>query len=117
MRLASSVQTWGALALLPVYHPLWVMQVLTKRYLARGGRVLSLAWHSSEMMPGATPHLSDAAAVERFLEKIRRYLRWLTGRAVVQGRTFDGLRQTWNPEYAVPHAGGTDASCGGDWRY
>ena len=117
MRLASSVRQWGALALLPVYHPLWVMQAVTKRHLAQGGRVLSLTWHSSEMMPGATPHLPDAAAVERFLGKIRRYLRWLTGRAAVQGRTLDELRQMWNTGHLVPRTGGADTSCGGDWRY
>lgn len=117
MRLASSLWRWGVLALLPVYHPLWAMKAVTKRYLARGGKVLSLTWHSSEMMPGGTPHLPDVAAVERFLEKIRSYLRWLTGWAAVQGRTFDELRQTWNTEHAASRTGGTDASCGGDWRY
>ena len=115
MRLSASVKKWGALALLPVYHPLWVMQAVTKRHLAQGGKVLSLTWHSSEMMPGATPHLPDVAAVERFLGKMRSYLRWLTGWVSVQGRTLDALRQTWNTEH--PRTGSACASHGGDWRY
>jgi hypothetical protein len=115
-RLAASVRKWGVLALLPVYHPLRMMQAVTTRYLAQGGRVLSLTWHSSEMMPGAAPHMPDAAAVERFLGKIRAYLRWLTARVAVQGRTLDELRQTWDTESSGPGAGGAAAACGGDWR-
>ena len=115
--LAASVQKWGALALLPAYHPLWMMQAVTRRLLAQGGRVLSLTWHSSEMMPGATPHLPDAAAVERFLGKIRDYLRWLTGQVAIQGRTLDDLRQTWDTGPAVRRMGGNGTSYSGDWRY
>jgi hypothetical protein len=117
MRLAASMRKWGVLALLPVYHPLWMMRIVTKRYLAQGGRVLSLTWHSSEMMPGATPHVPDAAAVERLLGKIRSYLRWLTGWTAVQGRTLDDLRQTWVTGYAGRRMAGTGTPHGGDWRY
>ena len=116
-RLAASVQKWGALALLPAYHPLWAMKAVTQWHLARGGRVLSLTWHSSEMLPGATPHVPDASAVERFLGKMRSYLRWLTEWAAVQGRTLDELRQTWNTGNSGPCAGAAAASWGGDWRY
>jgi len=115
--LAASVQKWGALALLPVYHPLWMMRAVTKRHLAQGGRILSLTWHSSEMMPGAVPHMPDEAAVERFLGKIRSYLRWLTGQAEIRGRTLDELRQTWDTGPDDRQAGGSGASCGGDWRW
>jgi hypothetical protein len=111
------VQHWGALALLPVYHPLWAMKAVTKRHLARGGRVLSLTWHSSEMMPGATPHMPDTSAVERFLGKIRNYLYWLTGWTSVHGRTFDELRQAWNTENSGPRVNGAGASYSGDWGY
>lgn len=62
-KMRAGLKKWGALALLPVYHPLWAMCAVTKLFAARGGQVLSLTWHSSEMMPGGTPHLPDAAAV------------------------------------------------------
>lgn len=76
-RLRSSLKQWGALTLLPVQHPLWLMQLTTMLHLHRGGSTLSLTWHSSEMTPGACPHLPDAASVAQFLDKLSRYLRWL----------------------------------------
>lgn len=69
---------WGALALLPVEHPLWLMKYMTRRFVAAGGRVLSLTWHSSEMLPGGAPHMPDETHVARFLKKIECYLDWLS---------------------------------------
>jgi hypothetical protein len=61
------------------------------------------------------PHLPDMPAVDRFLGKVRSYLRWLTEWASVQGRTLDDLRQTWNAgNSALQKASAPD---GGDWRY
>lgn len=73
----SSYFRWGALTLLPVEHPLRVMQYMTRRFVAAGGRILSLTWHSSEMMPGGAPHMPDEGHVTRFLEKIKKYIEWL----------------------------------------
>lgn len=73
-----SFSHWGALALLPVEHPLWLMKYMTRRFAAAGGRVLSLTWHSSEMLPGGAPHMPDAAHVAHFLKKIECYLDWLS---------------------------------------
>lgn len=73
-----SFSHWGALALLPVEHPLWLMKCMTRRFVAAGGRILSLTWHSSEMMPGGAPHMPDEAHVVRFLKKIEQYLDWLS---------------------------------------
>ncbi|MDR2744917.1 MAG: glycosyl transferase family 1, partial [Desulfovibrio sp.] len=73
----AALKNWGALALLPVYHPLWLMQLVTRIFAARGGTVLSLTWHSSEMMPGGAPHVPDAAAVDGLLHKIYRYVHWV----------------------------------------
>jgi hypothetical protein len=73
----ASLKNWGALALLPVHHPLWLMQLVTRLFVARGGAVLSLTWHSSEMMPGGAPHMPDAAAIDGLLYKIYRYIQWV----------------------------------------
>ena len=106
----ASLKTWGALALLPVYHPLWAMCAITKLYAARGGRVLSLTWHSSEMMPGCTPHLPDAAAVKKFTDKVGNWLNWLHRHYSVRSLTMDELRRQLGPTAPTPQGSG-------DWTY
>lgn len=91
------LQKWGALALLPVYHPLWAMRAITRLHVARGGRVISLTWHSSEMMPGGAPHVPDAAAVARLLHRLDAYLDWLTTTWAVEGFTMEKLRHGLTP--------------------
>lgn len=81
LRLIESFQTnlhkWGALTLLPVEHPLWLMKLTTLLHAARGGKTLSLTWHSSEMMPGGSPHMKNENSVNHFLNKILAWLSWL----------------------------------------
>ncbi len=85
--LKTSVQKWSALAVLPIYHPLWAMKLITSLYLARGGKFLALTWHSSEMMPGGAPHMPNEAAVQAFMNKMRAFLGWLNSGCVVKGMT------------------------------
>lgn len=108
---AASAQKWGALAVLPAYHPLWAMKAITRLHAARGGRVVSLTWHSSELMPGGAPHMPDAASVEAFLRKIRAYLDWLARFARITGGTFAELRAARLPARLSEVRGR-----GGDWR-
>ncbi len=91
---AASIQKWGALMVLPVYHPLWFMRFATQRHLSRGGKVLSLTWHSSEMLPGGAPHMPDEAAVSSLLRKMCAYVDWLESFCYVRPVTMDTLRQT-----------------------
>lgn len=105
----ASVQKWGALALLPVYHPLWAMRLITRLHIARGGRVISLTWHSSEMMPGGAPHMPDMAAVDRLLRRVDAYVRWLTETWPVEAVTMNELRHAVRPD--MPCRTGADV----DW--
>lgn len=98
----AGLKTWGALALLPVYHPLWAMKAVTRLFVARGGRVLSLTWHSSEMMPGGAPHMPDEAAVTRLLTKIRAWLTWLRGHWSVRCLSMHELRLEVGPKAPCP---------------
>ena len=75
--LKARMNYWGALALLPVYQPLAMLKLITWLYIKRGGRLLSLTWHSSEMQPGATPHLATPSLVAKFLERLQAYFTWL----------------------------------------
>lgn len=74
---AASLPKWGLLALLPVEHPLALMQLATRLYYKNGGRAVSLTWHSSEMMPGGSPRLSTQEKCEKFLRKLHAYFDWL----------------------------------------
>ena len=95
---------WGVLALLPVYHPLWAMQAITRLYVRRGGKALSLTWHSSEMQPGATPHLPDEDAVKRLLDKIIAYVDWLSAHWEIRHMTMTDMRETVGNFSACPCA-------------
>ncbi len=98
---------WG---LMPVYLSLGVLKWVAGRVLARGGRFLSLTWHSSELMPGGTPHLPDEAAVNALLARIEAFCAWLHRHWNVRGLVLDDLRRN-------PHVAPLDApDQGGDWR-
>ena len=84
---------WGVLNLTPIYHPLWLMKLVTRIHLARGGRFLSLTCHSSELMPGGTPHLPDQASVAALMARLEGYFAWLHGLCAVQGMVLDDLRK------------------------
>lgn len=84
---------WGVLALLPVYHPLWLLKYTTIRHINRGGKTLSFTWHSSEMWPGGTPHLANEKQINKFLHKISKYLDWLESRYTIVYTTMSDLRQ------------------------
>lgn len=117
-RMRASLRHWGALALLPVYHPLWLMRLTTNLHANGGGRAISLTWHSSEMMPGGNPRLADRNSVESFLARIMAYLDWLEANFQVKYVTLSELRNTGSwPVLARPdncdwtcHEGSADAS-------
>ena len=70
-----------------------------------------MTWHSSEMMPGGTPHLQGATAVDALLARIEDFLAWLHNRRQVVGMTLDDLRGYDGITEAPP------ANAGADWRY
>lgn len=111
-KLLSSLQHWGVLALLPVYHPLWAMQAITSLVVARGSDVISLTWHSSEMMPGGNPHMPDERSIDAFLRKCGAYLAWLKKNFEVTFVTMDELRRERAAHCQAMIAGDGDWTCG-----
>lgn len=101
-KLAASLRHWGALALLPVNHPLWLLKLTAMLHTANGGRALSLTWHSSEMMPGGAPHMPNETAVAMFLAKMRRYLDWLEKTFDVTYASLDALLRQPHPVCGLP---------------
>jgi hypothetical protein len=103
---------WGFLPLKPVWHGLAYLQAATRLLVLQGGRVLSLTWHSSEMMAGCTPHLPTQSHVDRLLRRIRLFLEWLAATFPVQGLTLEDLGREDLP---FPRLDRIPASRAGDW--
>ena len=69
----------------PVWHSLAAMKLAANLHARRGGRVLVLFLHSSELLPGANPRLPGQADVDRMLGKLRGFLGWLSGKYGLEG--------------------------------
>lgn len=88
-RILDSFHFFGALSANPVWHGDKIMRLAVKSHFARGGRVLNLFWHSSEMAPGASPHIKTEADAERLLARITGFCEWLRSEFEVEGITAD----------------------------
>ena len=56
------------------------MRRLTQSLLADGVRIFVFSFHSPSVMPGGTPYVKNAADLERFLDKCRRYFDFFMGK-------------------------------------
>ena len=63
------------------------MQRLTTALMDDGVRVFVFSFHSPSVMPGGTPYVRDAADLERFLAKCRRYFEFFFRRLNGVGMT------------------------------
>lgn len=109
-KLRPSLKKWGVLPLLSVQYPLWLLKYVSARYLKAGGKVISLTWHSSEMMPGGAPHMPDDKSTKNFMSKLDRYLGWLMDAYNVTCLTMNKLvEQFKDAPLAIPS--------GADWCF
>ena len=90
-KLLASFRTFGAAGIHPAMFPLPSMRLAARLHRRRGGRVLNMFLHSSELHPGATPMYPTEAAVGRLTDKIRAFLTWLAGTGPVAGVTLSQL--------------------------
>ncbi len=81
----------GAAGIHPAWFPEFSLRLAARLHQRRGGRVLTLFLHSSELLPGGSPDFPDAAAVDRLVAKLRDFLHWLVRRGPVTGVTLSGL--------------------------
>ncbi len=100
-RLLSGFRSWGAVGPQPVWYVPAAMRLAARLHAARGGRVLSLSVHSSELMPGGSPNSRDEAAVARLVARTRRFLAWIVGRYAVEGRTLSTVTPPPEPRCAA----------------
>ncbi|MDR0466532.1 MAG: hypothetical protein LBH94_04150 [Deltaproteobacteria bacterium] len=110
-RLLDAFHFWGALSANPLWHSDFVMRLAARWHMERGGKVLCLFWHSSEMMPGASPHIKTQADANALVRRIYDFLRWLKESHAVQGVTLASLAQD-TPERTFP---ARSAAGVGDW--
>jgi hypothetical protein len=85
----------GAAGIHPAWFPQFSMRLAASLHKRRGGRVLTLFLHSSELFPGGSPDFPDVAAVSRLVAKLRDFLAWLVQQGPVTGLTLSGLYDLW----------------------
>lgn len=94
-RLRSLYRYGGVAGVQPAMYPLVSLQLAAYLHRRRGGRVLTLYFHSSELKPGASRLFHSEAAVSRFVDKIRTFLTWLVQTGPVEGVTLTELGEDW----------------------
>ena len=90
-RLLDWFQYVGAAGIQPAWFPLASMRLAASLHRRRGGRVLTMFFHSSELQPGASRLFPTEQAVGRFVAKIRAFLNWLVKSGPVEGVTLSDL--------------------------
>jgi len=90
-RLQSLFRYGGVTGVQPAMYPLASLKLAASLHRRRGGRVLTLYFHSSELNPGTNPLFTTEAAVNRFVDKIRTFLTWLVKTGPVEGVTLAAL--------------------------
>jgi len=95
-RLLDSFHFWGACSANPVWHCATVMRLAASWHVARKGKVLCLFWHSSEMMPGASPRIREQADADALLVRVYDFLRWLKETYCATGVTLASLARSPN---------------------
>ena len=86
-------QYLGSISVQPMGLGLKRLKAAARLHASRGGRVLTMFFHSSELMPGGCPQHQTRAEVEVFLDKIDRFFSWLNKEMQVESVTLSGLRQ------------------------
>lgn len=101
----------GALSANPLWHSAAVMRQAVRTHVRRGGKVLNLFLHSSELMPGASPHIPNEAAADGIVKKLSSFCHWLFNNYSCQGIVMREL-----PDLAtVPGFPMLDAHPSRDW--
>ncbi len=81
-----------ALGIHPLWHPASTMRRAVRLHHARGGQVLNMFLHSSELMPGGCPKIRTEEDSRQLLQKIRSFLEWLLESYDVQGITLSATK-------------------------
>ena len=67
----------GSLSAQPMWAGLGWLKTAARLHRHRGGQVLTIYFHSSELMPGGCPQHATSQDVNRFLDRLRSFFAWL----------------------------------------
>ncbi|HMK37573.1 MAG TPA: hypothetical protein VK463_21050 [Desulfomonilaceae bacterium] len=81
----------GSVPVQPMWTGLRRLKLGVRLHCGRGGQVLTLFLHSSELMPGGCPQHQTAADVDRFRTKLSRFFSWLRREIPVESVTLTEL--------------------------
>lgn len=85
----------GSLAAQPMWTGFRRLQAAVRLHAGRGGRVLTVFFHSSELMPGGCPQHRNAQDVDRFLARLERFIAWLRRDIRVESFTLSELGECY----------------------
>ena len=81
----------GSLPLQPVWTGLTRLKAGTNLHHRRGGGVVTIFFHSSELMPEGSPHHPTEAHVKGFLARLSRFFSWLYREMSIRSLTLSEL--------------------------
>ncbi|MGC8906445.1 MAG: hypothetical protein ACP5M0_03265 [Desulfomonilaceae bacterium] len=97
--------TASRLCSLPV-QPAWTgiarLKIASALHLRRGGQVLTLFFHSSELSPAHNPLHPTVRHVQSFIKKLDTFFQWLNQRGQVECITLCQLREIWPFSVTAP---------------
>jgi len=85
----------------PVWTGLGRLKAAARLHRGRGGQVLTLFFHSSELLPGGSPAHPTQGHVDRFMGRLGRFLRWLRAEMGVESATLSEIRDPYPPTRAL----------------
>jgi hypothetical protein len=91
----------GALSVQPLGTGLRRMKAAALAHSARGGQVLTLFFHSSELIAGGSPELPTTEHVNRFLNQLRAFIAWLCLRMDAEPKTLSELGACYRSNEAL----------------
>jgi len=94
-RLSALLQRLLLLPAQPAWTGLRRLKAAVRLHQRRGGKVLTVFFHSSELMPGGYPRHRTKEDVRRFLARVERFLSWLRGEIRAEPVTLSDLRQIY----------------------
>lgn len=87
---------WASTAWLrPSWSSASEMIKLCETMLKKRAPVLNMMFHSSELIPGASPYVQTTEAADRMMKSIDAVLEYLVGRRHVQAATLTGFANGW----------------------